>query len=403
MVGGLQRLEKLCENGRGFVQMNLGKEWGQQDERLFLDWRRKDSKHRGIRKGRRTKWKKERSTGFGIPLGAIKWEFRFWETQIWLWTGWMGNGRSTIKNSGWWYKRRRACWTRLTSGRWGITWTCISTLTEIGIRKLINSHTWQEKKGRLGTPTSPKQELGLRQWGVSLMAVSAVLVMTRSKTEWDRLMWFKLRKNGGRHTQDEVDDNHWGCKFFLDNATVTQAECTAAVEAARGICCLDRSGSICFDLDGNLIEDSSRNTTKKRKNLKDDIEGRWRMEEEEISRLSRSLSSSVHMDIFDSGSVEEMSQKHYKLGAKPKWSAHADWPNLSEDSFTTPIPPSRDKSLWRITTTKTVEGLMSEQPSRGVNQKIRGPLWSLVKKAYHGVRKADKRIWRNGTTFRKRK
>ena len=47
--------------------------------------------------------------------------------------------------------------------------------------------------------------------------------------------------------------------------------------------------------------------------MKDDFEGRWRKEEEEMSRLSRSLSSSVHVDISDSGSVEKMSQKHYKL------------------------------------------------------------------------------------------
>ena len=67
------------------------------------------------------------------------------------------------------------------------------------------------------------------------------------------------------------------------------------------------------------------------------------------------------------------SQKHYKLGAKPKWSAHADWPSMSGDeSSATPIPPWRDKSLWRIITTKTVEGLMSEEPSRGVKQKFEG-------------------------------
>ena len=83
-------------------------------------------------------------------------------------------------------------------------------------------------------------------------------------------------------------------KILLDTATVTQAECTAAVEAARAICCLARSGSICFDLD-SLIKDYSRNTTKKRNKMKDEFEGRWRMEEEEISRLSRSLSSSVHV------------------------------------------------------------------------------------------------------------
>ena len=99
----------------------------------------------------------------------------------------------------------------------------------------------------------------------------------------------------------------------------------------------------CFDLDGNLIEDYRRNKTKKRHRMSEEFEGRWSMREEEISRLSRSRSSSLLVDISHSGSVEEMSQKHYRLGAKPKWSAHADWPDLSEDSSTTPIPPWRDK------------------------------------------------------------
>ena len=88
----------------------------------------------------------------------------------------------------------------------------------------------------------------------------------------------------------------------------------------------------------------------------------------------------MHVEISDSGSVEEMSQKHFKLGAKPKWSAHADWPNLSEDSSATPIPPWRDKSLWRIITTKTVEGLLSEQPSQGVKEKFEGLYEALSRK-----------------------
>ena len=103
-------------------------------------------------------------------------------------------------------------------------------------------------------------------------------------------------------------------KILPDGATVTQAECTAAVEAARAICCLARTGIICLDLAGNLIEDCSRNKTKKRNIMKDDFKGRWRKEKDEISRLSHSLSSSVHVDISHPGSVEEMSQKHYKLG-----------------------------------------------------------------------------------------
>ena len=78
-----------------------------------------------------------------------------------------------------------------------------------------------------------------------------------------------------------------------------------------------------------------------------------RDEEEDVARISHSLSTSVLVGISDSCSVEEMtSQKQYKLGAKPKWSAHADWPCTSGDeSSTTPISPWRDKSVWRITTT----------------------------------------------------
>ena len=38
-------------------------------------------------------------------------------------------------------------------------------------------------------------------------------------------------------------------KVFPDDATVTQAETTAAVEAARAICCLLQTGQIIFDLD----------------------------------------------------------------------------------------------------------------------------------------------------------
>ena len=101
---------------------------------------------------------------------------------------------------------------------------------------------------------------------------------------------------------------------------------------------------------------------------------RRKKEEEKISRLSHSLSSSDHVDTCDSDSAEEMDQKHSKLGATPKWCAHADWPiQWSEDSPTWTIPPWRDQSLWRITTTKTVEGL-SEQPKCGVKQQCEAPL-----------------------------
>ena len=136
-----------------------------------------------------------------------------------------------------------------------------------------------------------------------------------------------------------------GAKILTVDATVTQAECTAAVEAARAISCLARAGCICFDLDGKLIEDYNENRTRKRNEMKADSEGRWK-KKEEISRPSHSLSSSFQEDIFDSDSAEEMDQKHRKLGAKPNWCAHADWPNMSGDeSFTTTVPPLRDHTL----------------------------------------------------------
>ena len=62
-------------------------------------------------------------------------------------------------------------------------------------------------------------------------------------------------------------------KTLLDNATVTQAECNAASGAAIAICCLARTGSICFDLDGKLIEHCSRNRTE-RKSMEEDVGGR---------------------------------------------------------------------------------------------------------------------------------
>ena len=63
-------------------------------------------------------------------------------------------------------------------------------------------------------------------------------------------------------------------KTLPDNATVTQAECNAASEAAIATCCLARTGSICFDLNGKLVEHCCRNRTKKRKSMEEDVEGR---------------------------------------------------------------------------------------------------------------------------------
>ena len=54
-------------------------------------------------------------------------------------------------------------------------------------------------------------------------------------------------------------------RILVNDATVTQAECTAAVEAAKAVCCLARTGSIWSDLDGKLIDDykNCKNNTSK--------------------------------------------------------------------------------------------------------------------------------------------
>ena len=109
--------------------------------------------------------------------------------------------------------------------------------------------------------------------------------------------------------------------------------------------------------------------------MDEDFAGRWK-KEEKILRLSRSLSSSFQVDISDPSSAEEMGQKHSKLGAKPKLCAHDDWPSMSGgEFFTTTVPPWRNQSPWRITTTKAVGGL-SDQPKCGVKQQYE----ALVKK-----------------------
>ena len=89
-------------------------------------------------------------------------------------------------------------------------------------------------------------------------------------------------------------------------------------------------------------------------------------DEHDDAQISHSLSTTVLVGISDTCSVEEMtSQQHYKLGAKDKWSDHADLPCTSGDeSSLIPIPPWRDISLLRITTKKTDEGLLIEEPTR---------------------------------------
>ena len=235
----------------------------------------------------------------------------------------------------------------------------------------------KRNKGPHGTSTWKKKELRLKLKGVSLVEESTFNVMTRLILIAERIVESTQKMKW--KTIVEV------AKVLPDDSTITQAECTTAVEAARAICRLAQTGSSCFDMDWNLIKDWSGNKTRARNRIKEDYEGRWKRktkdEEKEVARLSHLLSSPVHAGIWDSCSVEEMtSNKHYNSGAKPKLSAHAEWPNMSGDEFSaTPIKPWRDKSLWRITTRKTIEGL-SDQSKCGAYLKMSGftPYWILA-------------------------
>ena len=131
-------------------------------------------------------------------------------------------------------------------------------------------------------------------------------------------------------------------KVLPDDATRTQAETFAAVEAAKAICSF-RTGSISFDLDGNRFGGWDKNEKRNRKKIGNEG-GRTRIfhdEGQDVARFSRSASSSVLAGISDLFSVKEMTNQRYsKLGAKPKWAAHADQPTLAcGETPLTPIPP----------------------------------------------------------------
>ena len=59
-----------------------------------------------------------------------------------------------------------------------------------------------------------------------------------------------------------------------DDATITQAETTAAVDAVTAICCLVHTGQIIFDLYVNLIEEWDKNTTRTKNRMKENTEER---------------------------------------------------------------------------------------------------------------------------------
>ena len=88
-------------------------------------------------------------------------------------------------------------------------------------------------------------------------------------------------------------------KVLPDDATITQAETTAAVDAVTAICCLVHTGQIIFDLDVNLIEEWDKNTTRTKNRMKGNTEER--------ERRKRKLDDEDYVSATDC--------------ARPKWTA----------------------------------------------------------------------------------
>ena len=120
--------------------------------------------------------------------------------------------------------------------------------------------------------------------------------------------------------------------------------------------------------------------TRKMNEKEEDDEDGWEWREKNL-RLP-SFSSTSRSGGILSDSTEEppqsgffgscwarMEQGRCKLSATPKLSAHAGTSNQGggDTAVSTTIPPWRNRSLWRITTTNTVEG-MADQPKYGVKQ-----------------------------------
>ena len=138
------------------------------------------------------------------------------------------------------------------------------------------------------------------------------------------------------------------------------------------------------------METWSRNGTNMQKNdkknrMKEDTEERCKRklnDENYVSAtdISHSISPPLLAFISASISAKEMtSSRCVKLGARPKWTAQRAPTQPRPNCGDTAIPPWRHTSLWRITTTKTVEGRLSENTSSGSKKKS-AELCEIMKK-----------------------
>ena len=123
----------------------------------------------------------------------------------------------------------------------------------------------------------------------------------------------------------------------------------------------------------------------------------WNFDRRLQSRLSHSLSSPFHVDISDSGSAEEMDQKHCKLGSNPNGVL---------------MLTNRYKLLGRIWVTHPLRHPFHREETSDAGESSRHrqsedwcqnnqvleskkPIWSSIEEACYGVYIAYESIWRN--------
>ena len=189
-------------------------------------------------------------------------------TLIWLWIGWMVNGRSTTINSEQWYKMTQNMMDNTEFRLVGDHLDMFQHITEIWVRKLIILRVWQEKKGHMRN--SYMMEEGTRVQAVQFF-VGGVNI------QYDDKIKHKVESAHVIQSAERIEEctEKWSGKqmsrlrqsfLMVNNNSSRVHSCSWGSKSA--IYCLARIGCMCFDLDGNLIEQGQE--TEWRKTVKAD-------------------------------------------------------------------------------------------------------------------------------------
>ena len=116
-------------------------------------------------------------------------------------------------------------------------------------------------------------------------------------------VWSAYAIQASERIEEAAEKMEWRTKVEVakvppDDATISQAETTAAVEAARATCCLDQSGQNIYDLDGKLIDEWDKSAKRTKNKMKDNTEERRKRkldDENYASATDMSHSTSVFL------------------------------------------------------------------------------------------------------------